>query len=183
MSHYDDKFFLAVQLQEHETIERLIDKVDVNARNGNALTVAANKGDYETVKFLLMSGADVDKSKALLIAAQSNNMAIVELLLSYGATNIDFSIKAAAKKKSKEILWTLINNTTNNSQYHRLSKNVRLMETINQIFNCQDLGYQDALMQLITDDDIDAIEEITETDLLERLQALKPKPMLKLSYA
>ena len=183
MSNYEDKFLLAVQLQDHETIERLIDKdVDVNTRNGNALTVAANQGDYKTVSMLLNAGAEanLDKSKALILAAQNGHTELVELLMDYGAENVDGALKAAAKKKAKESVWLLLNRTSLDNKFNRISRNERLMETIKEILISSDGSYTEALMFLITDDDIESIEEITKTDLLDRLRAfhkpLTPKP-------
>lgn len=101
MSQQENSFCIAVQLKEHEPIAEYIKKgVDVNCRNGVALTTAANQGDYLTVQMLLKAGAEVnfDKTKALRLAAQNGHKDIVELLMDYGAENIDAAIKAATKK-------------------------------------------------------------------------------------
>lgn len=177
-THYEDKFLLAVQLQDHEIIERLIAKeVDVNARNGNALTVASNKGDYETVKMLLQAGANVnaDKTKALKMAAQNGHTDVVELLIEYDAENFDAAIKAAAKKKKKDTLAVLMTKAylDDESQYRELSRNRNLMNTVHEILNSSNNIYLDHLLAVISDDDINAIEELTATDLLERVAARK----------
>lgn len=178
MNHYEDKFLLAVQLQDHDTIERLIGKeVDVNARNGNALTVAANQGDYKTVQMLLKAGAEVnaDKTKALRMAAQAGHHEIVELLADYGAENFDAAIKAAAKKKQKQALFVLMQNAyfDEQSKYNRLSRNKNLVEIIKQVLIGTNTIDFDNLMSFILDDDIEAIEELTPTDLLQRVNAKK----------
>lgn len=182
MSQQENSFCIAVQLKEHEPIAEYIKKgVDVNCRNGVALTTAANQGDYLTVQMLLKAGAEVnfDKTKALRLAAQNGHKDIVELLMDYGAENIDAAIKAATKKNQKEALWALLNkNDDEKSKFKRLAKNKRAMATIKEILNWDFLTggtYMDALAFFILEDDIHAIEEITETDLLERLQALALK--------
>lgn len=175
--YYEDKFLLAVQLQDYKLIEKLINKVDVNARNGNALTVASNQGDYKTVQMLLKSGAEVnaDKSKALKMAAQAGHYDVVELLADYGAENFDAAIKAAAKKKQKKTLSALIENAyfDDESKYSKLSRNKNLVEVIKKILNSSDKLDFESLMSFILDDDIDAIEELTPTDILERVNARK----------
>lgn len=177
-THHEDKFFLAVQLQDHETIERLIDKeVDVNARNGNALTTAANQGDYITVQMLLKAGAEVnaDKTKALRMAAQNGHHAIVELLAQYGAENFDAAIKAAAKKKRKHALLNLLSHADQDkdSQYAKIARNKSLLGTVRQILESNNELDIESLMSFITEDDIDAIEELTPTDLMQRFSSKK----------
>ena len=176
MNQYEPTFFLAIQLQDHETIERLIDKVDVNSRNGNALSVSAYNGDYETVKMLLAAGAnaDADKSRALLQAAQKGHTMLVEMLLAYGAKNIDGAIIAAAKKKQQGPVWHLLNNTMPDSEFNFIRTNPLLMETINEIFNCVDMDYRETLLEMMFNREFHAIEEITRTDIIERLKALEP---------
>lgn len=178
MNHYEDKFFLAVATQDHETIERLIDKdVDVNARNGNALSVASNQGDYLTVQMLLKAGAEAtaDKSKALRMAAQAGHKEVVELLIDYGADNFDAAIKAAAKKKKALALSALIfkAHADEQSQFKEISRNQNLSQTIQSILNENNDVDLETLLSLMTADDIDAIEEITPTDLKERIQNKK----------
>ncbi|MCD0496767.1 ankyrin repeat domain-containing protein [Achromobacter sp. MY14] len=178
MNHYEDKFFLAVATQDHETIERLIDKdVDVNARNGNALSVASNQGDYLTVQMLLQAGAEAtaDKSKALRMAAQAGHKEVVELLIDYGADNFDAAIKAAAKKKKALALSALIfkAHADEQSQFKEISRNQNLSQTIQSILNENNDVDLETLLSLMTADDIDAIEEITPTDLKERIQNKK----------
>jgi ankyrin repeat protein len=177
-THYEDKFFLAVQLQDHPTIERLIDKeVDVNARNGNALTTAAIQGDYLTVQMLLKAGAEVnaDKTKALRMAAQNGHHAIVELLAQYGAENFDAAIKAAANKKKRAALAVLLSHADqdNESQYRAIARNRNLLNIVQTILNGSNEHDFESLMAFILDDDIDAIEELTPTDLLQRVSAKK----------
>lgn len=169
MSNYDDKFILAIQLQDHKIIKSLIEKIDVNLRNGSALNIASNLGDYVTVQILVEAGIEIDKTKALTLASQRGHTKIVDLLIKSGATKIDEALKSAAKKNSKNTFWLLLNNTRVESQFYRLSQKTKLMETIKEILVCSDESYSSALMSLITDDDIEAIEEITKTDLLERL--------------
>jgi hypothetical protein len=176
--HYEDKFLLAVQLQDHPTIERLIDKeVDVNARNGNALTTAAIQGDYLTVQMLLKAGAEVnaDKTKALRMAAQNGHHEIVELLAQYGAENFDAAIKAAAKKKKRAALAVLLSHADqdNESQYRAIARNRNLLNIVQIILNGSNEHDFESLMAFILDDDIDAIEELTPTDLLQRVSAKK----------
>ncbi len=178
MNHYEDKFFLAVATQDHPTIERLIDKeVDVNARNGNALSVASNQGDYLTVQMLLKAGAEAtaDKSKALRMAAQAGHKEVVELLIDYGADNFDAAIKAAAKKKKAIALSALIfkAHTDEQSQFKEISRNQNLSQTIQSILNENNENDLETLLSLIMTDDIDAIEEITPTDLKERISNKK----------
>ena len=177
MSHYDDKFFLAIQLQDHEIIERLIDKVDVNSRNGNALSVSANQGDYETVKMLLQAGAnaDADKSKALILAAQQGDTEMVKLLVAYGAKNIDGAIRAAAKKEKKQSIMELLRHTNARNEFRRISENILLMIIINEIFESMEKDYKKALMRLMAENEISLIEELTKSDILEKLRVLEPK--------
>lgn len=181
MNQYEPTFFLAIQLQDHETIERLIDKVDVNSRNGNALSVSAYNGDYETVKMLLAAGAnaDADKSRALLQAASMGHTMLIDLLLNYGAKNIDGAIKVAAKKKQQGPLWHLLNHTRADSEYSLITTNGLLMETINEALNCVDIEYKETLMAMIFNGEVHAIEELTRTDILERLRNLEPNKIKK----
>ena len=177
-THYEDKFFLAVQLQDHPTIERLIGKeVDVNARNGNALTTAANQGDYLTVQMLLKAGAEVnaDKTKALRMAAQNGHHEIVELLAQYGAENFDAAIKAAAKAKRKQALFILLSHAEqdDNSRYQKIARNKSLLSGVKQILENNNELDIESLMSLIIDDDLDAIEELTPTDLMQRVSSKK----------
>ncbi|HHK5835682.1 TPA: ankyrin repeat domain-containing protein, partial [Serratia marcescens] len=165
MNRQENLFVMAVQLKDHEPIAEFIKKgVDVNCRNGVALTTAANQGDYMTVQMLLKAGAEVnfDKTKALKLAAQNGHTDIVELLMDYGAENIDAAIKAATKKKQKEALWLLFTkNNDEQSKFKRLAKNKRAIETIKEILNwdCLTGGtYMDALAFLILEDDIHTIE-------------------------
>lgn len=178
MNHYEDKFFLAIGIQDHETIERLIEKdVDVNARNGHALSVASHQGDYMTVQMLLKAGAEptADKSKALKMAAQAGHKDVVELLIDYGAENFDAAIKAAAKKKKALALSALMfkAHADEQSQFKEISRNQNLKKVIQSILNESNDTDLENLLSLITADDIDAIEEMTPTDLKERIQNKK----------
>ena len=178
MSHYEDKFFLAIGIQDHETIERLIEKdVDVNARNGHALSVASHQGDYITVQMLLKAGAQptADKSKALKMAAQAGHKDVVVLLIDYGAENFDAAIKAAAKKKKALALSALMfkAHADEQSQFKEISRNQNLKKVIQGILeDTNNIDFEN-LMSLILSDDIDAIEEITPTDIKERIKSRK----------
>ncbi len=165
--HYENKFFLAVQLKDHETIERLIGKeVDVNARNGIALSTAANQGDYETVRMLLEAGAEVnhEKTKALQMAAASGQHDIVELLMDYGAVNHDLAIKAAAKKKRKQAMMALIQRCDEDreSKFAKIKKNKSLLKAAVALFSSNNQKIEDVLFALIADEDL--------TDVMDFLQ-------------
>lgn len=165
--HYEDKFFLAVQLKDHETIERLIGKeVDVNARNGIALSTAANKGDYETVKMLLEAGAEVnhDKTKALKWAATAGHKDIVELLMDYGATNHDSAIKAAAAKKRKQAMMAIFQRCDEDreSKFAKIKKNKALLKAAVALFSSNNTKAENTLLAFIADEDLTEVIDFLE---------------------
>lgn len=178
--HYENNFFLAVQLKDHETIERLIGKeVDVNARNGIALSTAANQGDYETVKMLLEAGAEVnhDKTKALRWAAMAGHKDIVELLMDYGATNHDLAIKAAAAKKRKQALMALFQRCDEDEQsrFAKIKKDKALLKALLFLLNNDNVKLDTMFFILIAD----AGNELSELiDFLQLVDCDKPKNTL-----
>lgn len=59
------------------------------------------------------------------------------------------------------------------SQFKEISRNQNLSQTIQSILNENNDVDLETLLSLMTADDIDAIEEITPTDLKERIQNKK----------
>lgn len=95
--HNRSALMIAANLGHHSIVERLLDheEVDVNRQDSDGLTalsIACLKHSYRTVELLLQrQGIDVNLAdytaelSALILAAETNDSAIVELLLKNGA--------------------------------------------------------------------------------------------------